>query len=305
MIDWKGILIGQVPAATVRLVRLILSMAACLFALAAPATAQGTIEGSLQLDSETVPLTHVYARQAAPGAGSGGRGNVIILMTDRPAPPEVQASRRAYDAAAGEGRIRGALLVLEPEPLFVLVAAGGNQVRTPLPDALEHIALSDLRLEDGRVSGRLQMAEPDQLSAGDNGETFTYRINATFDAPIDLGAQPTATLTGEAARSSAEARAAVRLLEVIRTGSVADVQRSVEPRNQSWSQMSAEDAAMAVAMIQAFVPDPATFLQSIQEIRLYGDLASIAAREGDVTTTLSIRRVGDQWMLTQGPVPND
>src|SRR5689334_12804463 len=95
------------------LARLVLGLMLA-FAAAVPALAQNSVSGTMQLDNETVTLTHVYARQSVPSPSDARPGHIIILMTDRPAPPEIRASRQAYYAAAREGRIRGALLVLEP-----------------------------------------------------------------------------------------------------------------------------------------------------------------------------------------------
>ena len=73
------------------LTRLLICLALLPFALS-PAAAQGTVEGTLEMNGETVPITHVYAREAIAPASSDAPGHVIIMMTDRPAPPELRAS---------------------------------------------------------------------------------------------------------------------------------------------------------------------------------------------------------------------
>lgn len=287
------------------LVRLLLGFAPWLLVAAAPGAAQGTVEGNLQLGDETVPISHVYARQARPSAASSEPGPVIVMLTDRAPPPEVRASRRAFSAAVREGRLRGALLLLEPEPRFVLLAPGDIQVDTRLPDVFERLTLSDLRQENGTVSGRLQMTEPDELPVGDDGETFTYRVDARFSVPVEPAPRPTATLTGEAARSSPEAEAALRLLQVVHSGSLAEVQAALHPGHSSLRQLSGEEAQFALAVAREFMPAPATFRQSIEQIRIYGDHAVLAARDGDVTTTIAIRRDGETWKLAEVPAAND
>jgi hypothetical protein len=289
------------------LARLLFFLAPLLVVAVPPAAAQGMIEGTLQIGSDTVPLTHVYARESVPRPGSDEAAHVIILMTDRPAPPEVQASRRAYYAAAREGRIRGALLVLEPDPRFVLFAPGGAQIDTEVPDVFERISLSDLRRDGASVSGQLQMTEADELPFGDDGSTFIYRVDARFSAPVVAAPRATATLTGMAARDSPQAQAAERILEVIHRGSVAEVQRVLLADHPAWSQLGSGDVEFALAMMREFLPAPATFRQSIERITVYDDLAVISARDADgiTTTTVSLRRVGDEWKMAQTPIAND
>jgi hypothetical protein len=271
---------------------------------AAPAPAQGIVEGSLRLADERVPITHVYARESRPKPGSDEAPHVIILMTDRPAPPEIVASRRAYYAAAREGRIRGALLVLEPEPRFVLFAPGGAYVDTAVPDFFDRLTLSGLRGENGTVSGHLQMSEAGDLDDGEAGAPDSYRVDLRFSAPVAPAPQPGEVLTGDAARNSPQAAMPLRALQIIQTGSIADLRAAFHPDHPIWT-MRDDDTAEILRMAREMLPAPDTFLQSIERILVYDDAALVIARDSDRETTASLRRDGDAWKFADGPIPND
>lgn len=270
---------------------------------AVPALAQGSVEGSLELAGERVPITHVYAREGRPRPGE--TPHVIILMTDRPAPPEVAASRRAYHAAASEGRIRGALLVLEPDPRFVLFAPGGAYVDTAVPDIFDRLTLSDLRRENGAVSGHLRMSEAGELDYGEAGAPASYRIDLRFTAPIAPAPQPREVLTGAAARSSPQAAMALRGLEIIRTGSLDEMRAAFHPDHPVSTLPSGDEAVAILEAARRFLPAPDTFLQSIESITVYDDAAMVFARDRDGDSRVYLRRDGDAWKFVDAPIAND
>ena len=276
-----------------------------LILAAAPVAAQGTVEGHLELDGERVPITHIYAREGVPSAASSEPGHVIILMTDRPAPPEVRASREAYYAATREGRIRGALLVLEPEPRFALFARGGYYASTRVPDTFEELTLSGLRREGGTVSGRLQRSEPGELLFGSGDGPTTYRVDLSFSAPIEPASRPAATLTGAAARSSPQAAAVTRALAAIHAGNVTEARAAFHPDHPAQDALRGEEAEEILARTSASLPPPATYLQLIREIRVYEDNAVIVAVDRGIDISFTVLRDGDEWKLDRVPIPND
>jgi hypothetical protein len=85
------------------------------------------------------------------------------------------------------------------------------------------------------------------------------------------------------------------------------VQRVLLADHPAWSQLGSGDVEFALAMMREFLPAPATFRQSIERITVYDDLAVISARDADgiTTTTVSLRRVGDEWKMAQTPIAND
>lgn len=96
--------------------------------ITSPASAQGTAEGTVSYDSDRVKMTAAYARETRPSPTSDQPPPVVVLVTDRPAPAEIVASRQAYYAAARAGQIRGFLIVFETpsdKPRLAIFAPGG------------------------------------------------------------------------------------------------------------------------------------------------------------------------------------
>lgn len=275
------------------------------FATAPSAQAQDSVTGTMQLDNETVTLTHVYARQSVPSPSDTRPGHVIILMTDRPAPPEIRASRQAYYAAAREGRIRGALLVLEPDPRFVLFAPNGSYTDTAVPDVFDRIALSNLQRSATTVSGQLRTSEPGNLDFGEPGSPATYRIDARFSAAITPAPQPQQTLSGDAARNTPQAAAAAESLRVIHNGTVADILAVLHSGYEMRAMLEGERSQEILQLARQMLPQPDRFLQTIQRMVVYDDLTIITADDGEGDVTVSLRRDGDSWKLARGPIAND
>jgi hypothetical protein len=268
---------------------------AALLIGAAPASSQGTVDGTVQYGSEIVPMSHVYARETRPSATDDSGPQTVILITDRIAPAEVAASRSAYYTAARLGQLRGLLLSFEPPregARLAILAPGGGADDTSVPDVFDRIELTDLIREGGWVSGHLRTREPVRFTGGETEEPATYTIDLRFRVPVAPAPQPTETLTGEAARSSAQAAAAVRSLNLIRTGTPAEVQASLYPDHPAWDGLGSEQSAAILAAMRERLPAPDAFRASIQRVIVYGDEAVVVAHDADGARTVSLRREG-------------
>lgn len=284
-------------------------IAALVFPLAG-AVAQPAIEGTIRYDADSVPMTYVSARETRPSPDGNSQPQIVILIADRPAPADVAASRQAYYAAAREGRIRGLLIVLGPpssEARLVIFARGGGVADVTLPDGFSRVELTDLNREGAWVSGRLRTTEPGEFESGGNGagEPANYTIDLRFRVAIAPAPTPSETLTGEAARRSVEAAAALRTLQLLRTGSPAGVRERLYPNQPIWAALGTAQAAAILARVRRTLPSPARFLQSIQRVVVYGDEALIFARDGGGSTTVSLRRDAGEWKLAAPWIPND
>ena len=274
------------------------------------AAAQATIEGSVRYDAVSVPMTHVYARETRPHPDGDQPPDVVILIADRPAPAAVAASRQAYYAAAGESRIRGLLIVLGPpsnEARLVIFAPGGGSADVLLPDPFSRVELTDLVREGGFVSGRLRTTEPGEFVGGGGGpaEPATYAADLRFRAAIAPAPRPSEVLTGEAARRSEPAAAALSIFQLIRTGRAAEVRARLHPEHPARAALGSEHAEENLATIREALPPPSAFLQSIQRVLVYGDEAVIVARDGVGRLPVSLRRDGGEWKLAGARAPND
>ena len=149
------------------------------------------------------------------------------------------------------------------------------------------------------------MSEAGELDHGEAGAPDSFRVDLRFNAPIAQAPQPIETLTGEAARTSPQAAAALRALHIVRTGSLAEIRAVVHPDEPAWTMLNSEGAAAMLEAARRFLPAPNTFLQSIERVLVYDDAAIILARGSDGQITVSLRRDGDAWKFADGPIPND
>ena len=276
----------------------------------AGAAAQPTIEGTIRYDDVSVPMTFVSARETRPSPDSRNPPQIVILVADRPAPADVVASRQAYYAAAREGRIRGLLIVLRPptsETQLVIFAPGGGVADILMPDPFSRVALTELTRDGAFVSGRLRTSEPGEFVGGGGGpdQPQNFAADLRFRVPIAPAPVPTEILTGDAARRSPQAATALRTLQLIRTGSPAEIRARLHPDHPAWAALGNERAAAILAMAREAMPSPATFLQSIQRIIVYGDEAIIVGRDRQGSSEVSLRREAGEWKLAAGAIAND
>jgi hypothetical protein len=135
----------------------------CLGLSAGRAFAQASVEGAVRYDTETVAMSQVSARETRPEATENEAPQVVVLIADRPPPPDVAKSKDAYYAAAHEGRIRGLLLVFKSDPndtRLNIFAKGGASDDTGVPDVFGNVTLTDLVRQGGWISGHLKTNQP-------------------------------------------------------------------------------------------------------------------------------------------------
>jgi hypothetical protein len=287
-------------------------LAFVLAALPAPPAAaqnQPTVEGTIAYDAATIPMTYVSARETRPLPDRDDPPQVVILIADRPAPPDIAGSRQAYYRAAREGRIRGLLISLEPpdETRLAIFAPGGGSADVALPDPFSRIELTDFRREGAWVSGHVRTIEPGEFDGGEGraGEPTHYAIDLRFRVPVAPAPVPSEMLTGEAARRSPQAAAALRGLELIRTGTPEQIRSALDPDHPAWAGLGGAQAAAILAAMRRGMPSPATLLQSIERVAIYGDEAIVVERNGGDTIRIFLRRDAGIWKLAAAPIPND
>ena len=277
------------------------------FGAAAAAAVPGTVEGTVHYDSNAVAMTHVVARETRPSGTEPPQ--TVILITDRAAPAEIAGSRQAYYAAAREGRIRGLLIVIErpaEPPRLVIFAPGGGTDQTVLPDIFDRIELADFVRADGFVSGRLRSTEPREFNFGDDPNApQTYALDLRFRVPVTPAPRPTETLTGDAARRSPQAAAALRALQLIHSGSLAEIRAQLMPDHPMWEALGSGSAENVLRIARENLPRPATYLQTVQRVVVFGDEAVVHARDAEGDIDVSLRRADGEWKMARSPISND
>lgn len=273
------------------------------------ASTPGTVEGHVQYEATSVPMTYVYARETRPSPTGNEPPQVVILITDRPAPAEIVGSRQAYYAATREDRIRGILLVLAREsspPRLAVFAAGGWYDDTTVPDTFNEVELTALVRQRGIVSGRLRTRQARELGYGDEGiGPRRYALDLRFRTPIAPAPQPTEILTGAAARTSPQAAAALRSLQLLHSGSIADIRAQLAPDHPMHEALASAQGQALLRMARENLPAPQTYLQSVERVIVYGDEAVVVARDREGPSDVSLRRQGGEWKMARSPIPND
>jgi hypothetical protein len=280
-----------------------------LVLLPGAAAAQGTVEGMLRLDDRAIPITHVYARETRPSPTDDQGPSIVILMTDRPAPAELVASRQAFYRAATAGTIAGVQLILEPRQdrtRVIVFAPGGARDDMMLPDVFDRLALRDLARAGGSVSAHLISAEPLNLLDGAAESPQTYAVDLRFRTQVTPAPQPTRELTGDAARNSAPVAAATRALQVIHTGTLAEIRAQLSIDDPTGAQLAGPRGEEMLRIARQMLPTPAAYVPSVQRVIFYGeDEAIVVSREREGNSTVSLRRQNGVWKQMLTPIPND
>jgi hypothetical protein len=190
---------------------------------------------------------------------------------------------------------------------MTIVARGGGVDDAELPDPFSRVELTDLTRGGGWVSGRLRTTEPGEFTGeGDGaGGPSQYSIDVRFRVAIVPAPTPSEILTGEAARHSEQSAAALAGLQLLRTGSIAEIRANLHPDNPAWAALGTAQGAAFLAALRRAVPAPETYLQSIQRVVIYGDEAIVVARDSGGTNRVSLRRDGGAWKLAASLVPDD
>lgn len=279
--------------------------------VASPAAAQGTVEGAVTYDGRRVAMTQIYARETlrSPLDPSTAPPQVLILIADRPAPAKVVASRQAYYDAARGGELRGFLLTLEapdkPPRLAIFVPGGYDD--TSVPDIFEQIAVTELKREAGFVSGRLKSSEPrefkDEEARPDTPRAYT--IDLRFRVPITPAPKATQLLSGEAARGSEQVTVAQRMLQLLRTGTTAQIKGELTADHPLAEALDSPDSRSMLATARRMLPAAATFPQTVERVVVYGDDAVVVAKDRDGGNSVWLRKVGAEWKVAPARISND
>ena len=278
--------------------------------IARPALADGTVSGEIRYDGQPVAVTHVYARETRSSPGEDQPPRIIVLMTDRAAPTEVIASKQAYYAAARSGPLRGLVLTFEKpsdNARAAIFAPGGAYDDTTVPGIFEDITLTGTSRVNGMIGGHLKTTKPIEfdLDADSAPSPLTYEIDVRFSAPVVPASRPDAVLTGAAARGSEQAAAALAALKLVRTGTLAEVMAQLAPGHPLREGLDGGQGTALLELARAVLPDPATFLATVQRIEVYGDEAIVSATDVEGRSTVALRRADGTWKLARTPIADD
>ena len=118
---------------------------------------------------------------------------------------------------------------------------------------------------------------------------------------VRASAQPTATLTGAAARASPIVAAATRSLQLIHSGAPEQVRAAMHPDHPMWQDLGSDQAAAILAIAREMLPQPSTFARSVERVVVYGDEAVVFARDKAVIRRRPGSRLACRELLSRDP----
>ncbi len=290
--------------------RIIVATLLALASFAAPAPAQeaGKATGTLALDEQVTGLTHAYARELRdiPEMQLEGRPEtqIVVILVDRALPPDAAGNDMAVSQLGLTGGARGVVLTFDPRSGQILSGrsvvsqAEAPQFFSNVGDPAVAMALSEnFKLDGDRVAARAFSPRPNEVLSMDGSGPSSWRFDATFEAPVAPAPPLTATLEGEAARSSGPGQAVARFIEAVATADMDGVLAGTVAEHPARTMLTPEGMAQMKDMLLASGADPAAFLAGLGKVYVYGDHAVVLITEGNGWTTMPVLREGDAWKL--------
>ena len=282
----------------------VLWISLAVFVLCVPsayAIDEGTAQGTLAINNDTIALTHSYAHLHDNAEGLLDRPKELrIVLSDREIPYE---SLRGIvflpvEDMARENRVRGLLFTLDPQDqnkvivtLLTQPARQGQSLMTLTLSASGQELFKKLILSNLRVTGEMEHA--DTREGGDQDlPKLVYSVK--FSAPLFKELPVTVNYTGKAAQNSPQAKAYREKINALKKRDFEEVKRlSSERANR-------RDAAMLVhmddqakdAIAAEAAADLEKSLKRIQRVVVRGDSAVIIFSEKQWSTFV---REGGQW----------
>jgi len=262
---------------------------------------EGTAQGTLAINNDTIALTHSYAHLHDNAEGLLDRPKELrIVLSDREIPYE---SLRGIvflpvEDMARENRVRGLLFTLDPQDqnkvivtLLTQPARQGQSLMTLTLSASGQELFKKLILSNVRVTGEMEHA--DTREGGDQDlPKLVYSVK--FSAPLFKELPVTVNYTGKAAQNSPQVKAYREKINALKKRDFEEVKRlSSERANR-------RDAAMLVhmddqakdAIAAEAAADLEKSLKRIQRVVVRGDSAVIIFSEKQWSTFV---REGGQW----------
>jgi len=254
-----------------------------LLLLPAPVMAldPGTADGSLQVNGDTIPLTHACALMHDNAEGLLDHPRELrILVSDRKVLPEALygVAYLPAEKLAKLGKLHGILILVDPDdPRDVSVTVlypppmPGQPLLTELLGGGEHDAVKGLKLTAQRVAGEVEHEDRQEMEFMDIPKLI-YR--AKFNAPLFHEAAVTADLTGQAAVHSAEAKVLRAKVNALANGDFAALKKvSTASANQRSEAFISKAGKNAVDLAKQAAADMAPSLQRIKRVVVRGDRA--------------------------------
>jgi hypothetical protein len=273
----------------------------------APATEPGSAQGSVTVGETATPLTHVYAWEEADipemlFEGSPER-RIVLLVVDRPLPPDARADMGSAIELATRGELRGVYLDLDaadgtPHNGALIARPEENPNSFTILGDGSDVVVENFRYEDGKLSLASRSAKPLDLYdfAGTGGPT-SFTFEAAIEAPVEPAPKLVSTLEGDAVAASEQATALAAFLQAIEAEDAAQIRATVLS-NQPGAEMleTPEGIAQFKGMILAG-GDAATQMAKLLKIYVYETHSVVLFKEEGGWSTMPLTREDGRWKL--------
>jgi hypothetical protein len=284
-----------------------------LSALPLPALAQEgpTITGTLTVEDQNIPLTHVYAFKHDNAEGTRDNPKAItILLADRETTHDALEFFFHRHQRVHAGKLRGIVLEVDPAKKESFT---GNLLYPPKRENLslfsftitnsEDHRFTDLKVTNGWISGTVRLAK-DETIEGITPDDYpkSFRYEATFRTRILTPLPVTATLTGEQARSCPQAKASLAFHAAGKRGDMTATRKLATPETlQKWDAMEKQvGKAEYLKMWKEFwkhQPSTEAFRKTIVKVVVRGDRAALITKEQGTTGTQNLVRRNGRWVM--------
>lgn len=245
--------------------------------------------GKLVLGKRTIPLTHVYARQA-PSAFDSKKLSHYVLAADRELSPAERLDNDALRELTWQGKLNAVEFELTGGGVSWIIRSQKSQTslsgsQSPNP--------YKLAIANGRITGSVQMEKPSKL-----GET-EYYFEFTVDAPIE--STPTrpepSPADSAAAQNAASAKAYMVYVAALRKGDKAGLLQSVDP--EKGKKINTPEFPEMLKFIQSMQPKNITVLRATET----GETAELevtgTGANGPEFGTVKMRRLDGRWIIVR------
>jgi len=277
----------------------------CLIPWDRPAHAidPGTAQGTLRVNTESIPLSQAYAHLHDNAEGLLDRpGELRVLITDREAPQEMLAGisvMETLDEMVKDGKVRGLLLRMDPDDSsYVLVtllyppADSRESLMTQTISATGHKAMKSLQIGGNRVMGEIERQQPTESSLT-GFPKVGYSIR--FSAPLFHELPVTADIKGEAARKSPQANALREKARALARGDLEAVRRlSTDRANRRLDGFVAPGGEEAKSMMKQGGTEMEESLKSIRRVVERGNRAVVIWED---ESWITLFRQGGEWKI--------
>lgn len=268
---------------------LVLTLAA---ATAARAAAPGTASGTITVNGKSVALAHAAAANHK-NPFDAKKTDVVLLLTNVAVDPAVMADDFGRMKLAGKGNFSGVEVEIDAEGQVI----SGTLYSPEFKKFNGSISATGMHEFQGKVTsssieGKLFIPKDDSFAG------YTYKYDATFNAPLTAPAAPVVkALKGTAlpADGGAPGKAYRDYLAALKAGDLAKLAKSVDAQHAA--QMKSPDFKEMLKMIQAMEPTNIRITRGAVD----GSKATleVAGKDGDQTSTGTIDLVmeGGAWKL--------